>query len=378
MNIVEQFYCVFAASIERDGLNTDLGLTEDEFLDKFHLPPVTDTVEKAKRAEVLHQHQLKVQEVNDAYIAGNKTWYDKINKFSDIPDDEFIRTHTGLIEKSDESRRYDEKSERFFDAYRYSRQDTVPASINSVNLGLVSPVKDQGNCGSCVAFATLAVAETCFKRITGTFGDYSEQQLLDCAYNPRRKVWGCGGADAINAYARWLLGKVKPNKQRPTPFNGNLASEAGYPYTAKVETCRFDYEVLDQGAKVSRQQYYWNRKGDEETLKRLVAEQGAVIISVHVNSEFQSYAGGVFSGCSKGRLNHAVAVVGYGSEDGVDYWLVKNSWGEDWGDEGFIKMQRGVGMCGIGKEIAALECEDQSGSTPPPVSTLPTPPTDGK
>ena len=64
----------------------------------------------------MHQHQLKVQEVNEAYIAGKKTWYDKINKFSDIPDDEFIRTHTGLIEKSDESRRYDEKSQRFFEA----------------------------------------------------------------------------------------------------------------------------------------------------------------------------------------------------------------------------------------------------------------------
>merc|ERR1712088_929198 len=140
---------VFAASIDKEkvrGLTDDLELTEDEFLEKFHLPPVEDPEEKARRAEALRQHQHEVQETNEAFMAGNTTWYDAINEFSDIPDDEFLRTHTGLVE--DEERRYDERSEKFYDAYRYSRQ-SIPASYNSVSLGHVSPVKSQGSCGSC-------------------------------------------------------------------------------------------------------------------------------------------------------------------------------------------------------------------------------------
>ena len=176
------FFClivsaVFAASIDREdvrGLTDNLELTEDEFLEKFHLPPVDDPVEKARRAEALHQHQHEVQETNEAFIAGDKTWYDAINEFSDIPDDEFIRTHTGLV---DDSHPPDERSERFFDAYRYSRT-TVPESYDSVSLGNVSPVKNQRSCGSCVAFATIGILETCFKRTVGIFGDYSEQHLL--------------------------------------------------------------------------------------------------------------------------------------------------------------------------------------------------------
>ena len=168
---------VSAASIDQEkvrGLTDNLELTEDEFLDEFHLPPVDDPVEKARRAEALQQHQHEVQETNEAFMAGDKTWYDAINEFSDIPDDEFLRTHTGL---TDDTHIPDERSERFYDAYRYSRIN-VPESYNSVTLGNVSPVKNQRGCGSCVAFATIGIVETCFKRTVGKFGDYSEQHLL--------------------------------------------------------------------------------------------------------------------------------------------------------------------------------------------------------
>ena len=168
---------VFAASIDQEkvrGLTDNLALTEDEFLEEFHLPPVEDPEEKARRAEALQQHQHEVQEVNEAFMAGDMTWYDAINEFSDIPDDEFLRTHTGL---TDDHHPEDERSERFFDAYRY-RRTNVPDSYNSVSLGNVSPVKNQRACGSCVAFATIGIVETCFKRTVGTFGDYSEQHLL--------------------------------------------------------------------------------------------------------------------------------------------------------------------------------------------------------
>ena len=101
-------------------------------------------------------------------------------------------------------------------------------------------------------------------------------------------------------------------------------------------------------------------------MKALVAEHGAVQTTVGANSEFGQYKGGVFAGCTGSSTNHAVVVVGYGTENGVDYWLVKNSWSKRWGDNGYIKIQRGVGMCGIGRSHVVLTCEQGDEPVPEP------------
>merc|ERR1712198_303126 len=204
---------------------------------------------------------------------------------------------------------FDEESERYFDQYRYSRA-SIPSSYSSVDEGLVSPIKSQGQCGSCVAFATTNCVETCYRKITGKFGDYSEQQMVDCGYG--KGGFGCNGAYP-HAYAKWAGDRGK-----------GLASEKQYPYknTHPSLTCSSRIPVFNQAAR-----------------------------------PFSSYGGGVFSGCHPGSAtDHAISVVGYGTEGGVDYWLIKNSWGTWWGDKGYIKIQRGVGMCGIGSHISVVEC----------------------
>jgi len=105
-------------------------------------------------------------------------------------------------------------------------------------------------------------------------------------------------------------------------------------------------------------------------MKNLVFEHGAVIAAIYASDRaFMSYKAGVLSGCSNNRPNHAVTVVGYGTENGKDYWLVKNSWGSDWGDKGFVKLERGVNMCSIGKIIVHATCEKTSGPTDAPATT---------
>merc|ERR1712236_152027 len=103
----------------------------------------------------------------------------------------------------------------------------------------------------------------------------------------------------------------------------------------------------------------WTTTGNERTLKQHVAQHGAVIVAVHFNLAFDHYKGGIFHGCpGNGLLNHAVTVVGYGTtEKGVDYWLIKNSHGERWGENGYMRMKRGVNMCGIGAVQVIVECE---------------------
>merc|ERR1712168_331060 len=261
---------------------------------------------------------------------------------------------TGLLEPLEEER-VDEKSEQYFDQFRFTRS-SVPNSYSSVEKGFVSPVKNQHSCGSCAAFASTAAIETCFKKKVGVFGDYSEQQLVDCAYH-QHGANGCDGA-APHIYIKW----ADENKIR-------LAHESQYPYKNEETnyTCP-SLPVYNQGVRISGSFYTY--AGDEDLLKKLVYEHGAVVAGVKAAGPFGKYGGGIFEGCPAGsRPDHAITVVGYGTEGGVPFWLIKNSWGNNWGENGFIRMKRGVGMCGIGRSMAVVKCETVTGATDPPMTT---------
>ena len=197
-----------------------------------------------------------------------------------------------------------------------------------------------------MAFSTIAAVEVCYKKITGKAGDYSVQQLLDCGFGFDRAN-GCKGAPYY-AYMRWI------EANQP-----NLTREADYPYLGMESTynCPQELPAFNQGARVTKV-YFTNNNGTEEHLKKLVRIHGAVVVTVGVNKAFKKYKSGIFEGCEPDpKLNHAVTVVGYDSEEGVDFWRILNSSGEVWGEQGFMRLRRGVGMCGIGPAYAAVECE---------------------
>jgi len=366
-----------------EGVDDLDNVTLEEFLEDFGLDEVDDPEEMAAMAEALAENEEMIKEANEAYANGEQTWFDEVNEFDDEPEDEFIAEHTGILTNFttdgfgrgilDIPIEYDEASERYFDQFRYSRSD-IPESYNAVAEGLVTPIRNQGACGSCAAFATMALVETCFKKATGKFGDYSEQLLVDCGYGYQNLNNGCKGA-MPHGYAKWLV------DQKP-----KLSSETDYPYTdannvawntmlteTDPKTCKKPYKPFSQGAVLNN--YFVTGSGDEETLKRLVYEHGAVLTTIKAHSGFANYRGGIYEGCVPGeRQDHGVAVVGYGSENGVDYWLVKNSWGTDKGENGYYRLQRGVKMCGIGEVLVTLSCaKEEGGTTSAP--TAPTAPT---
>merc|ERR1719266_2471713 len=353
---------VFSASVA--DLDPEDNLNEDEFEEYFHLPLVTDPEEHERREEALKENEALIKENNEKYMEGIVSWWDAVNEFADLPTDEFEQQKTGvsnglygrgLLQPSEEDR-LDERSERYFDRFRHSRA-AAPSSYSSVDLGLVSPVKSQKNCGSCVAFSNMAMVETCFKKVTGVFGDYSEQQFVDCGYG-KYGANGCNGAPVFS-YVKWAAKSGE-----------SLTHESTYPYlnTNPKLTCPANLKAYNQGAKVTDS--YYSYKGDEETLKKLVHEHGAVVTAVKAEGPFQDYSGGIFAGCPKSdSTDHAVTVVGYGTANGVDYWLIKNSWGSSWGEKGYIRLKRGVGMCGIGSDLAFPSCEKVSGATSAPLTT---------
>jgi len=202
------------------------------------------------------------------------------------------------------------------------------------------------------------VTETCFKKVTGgNFADVSEQHFLDCGYQ-KYDAGGCQGA-SLESYSRyWAQEKL------------GIAHENQYKYvmTANNYRCPSNLAGFNFGAKIT--EAYYTYSGTEDLMKELVYKHGAVITAVQSEGAFSDYSGGVFAGCGANpQKDHAVVVVGYGTENGVDYWLVKNSWGTGWGDKGFIKVKRGVSMCGIGQDISATICTATGGATEKPPTT---------
>ncbi|XP_030250976.1 cathepsin L1-like [Sparus aurata] len=208
----------------------------------------------------------------------------------------------------------------------------VPASIDWRKKGYVTKVKDQGDCRSCWAFSAVGALEGQLFKKTGKLVDLSPQNLVDCSFEYGSH--GCRGGWMHLAF-QYVI------------YNNGINSEASYPYIGQESQCHYDSRY--PAATCSG--YNWLPKGDEKTMKHALATIGP--ISVVVNSQgMKFYKKGVYNdpSCSK-QLDHAVLAVGYGKLNGQDYWLVKNSWGRNWGERGYILMARNKNdQCGIAQE----------------------------
>lgn len=205
----------------------------------------------------------------------------------------------------------------------------IPDRIDWVKLGAVTPVKDQGDCGSCWAFSTSGAMEGQHFRKTKKLVSLSEQNLIDCTSSGGNS--GCNGG-----FMEIAFNYVKEN-------NG-IDTEQSYPYEGRDGECRFN--ASNVGAMVTGMV---SVPVSEDKLKEAVALVGPVSVSMD-SSQIRHYNGGVHyqANCSRTHGGHAMLVVGYGSENGLDYWLLKNSFGQSWGDNGYLKIVRNKdNNCGI-------------------------------
>jgi len=210
---------------------------------------------------------------------------------------------------------------------------SVPTSIDWVANGAVTDVKDQGNCGSCWSFSTTGSLEGAYYNKYKDLQVFSEQELVSCDQVDA----GCNGGWMDDAFDF-----VKSN--------GGLATESAYPYssgtTGSTGSCQTS--GYTNNANVAPKSYTDVAAGSVDALMSAVAQQ-PVSIAIQANQmAFQSYKSGVLTGRCGNRLDHGVLVVGYGTENGVDYWKVKNSWGPSWGENGYIKIERSsADLCGV-------------------------------
>lgn len=249
-----------------------------------------------------------------------------LNQFSDLTPHEFINQQTCI--SNGEIPHY--LCSKMVDDDSFPKQKTLPDEIDWRQSGAVTPVKNQLNCGSCWAFSTICPIESRWKIKTGRLYDLSEQQLVDCCLPEGSH--GCSGGIMDHGYNH-------------TMRHGSILSR-DYAYRGKDGYCM--EKLYKPVVNISHCVSVYVGNYTEKFMQYVVADGP---ISVAVNGDyFQDYKAGIINDslCST-YVNHGVSLIGYGTENNIDYWIVKNSWGAKWGESGYVRIIRNKNMCGIAK-----------------------------
>jgi len=278
------------------------------------------------RQAIFNENLKFIQKHNAEYALGLHTYTVGINKLADMTREEIAKQYRNTKTQL---------RENVLNEVEDVDITTLPKSIDWRTKGAVTPVKDQNPCGTCWAFASVVTLEGAHFKKTGKLVSLSEQNLVECIPD---KTCSSGGflTEGID-YA----------------VNNGIDTEESYPYNTtkliKGEKC--DFKKADIGATFTKRVHV--AQGSEASLQEAIGTVGPVAVAIDAGLwSFTYYNSGVYnpgSECSTTRLNHGVAAVGYGTtEDGQEYYIVKNSWGSDWGEEGYIKIARNQGnTCGI-------------------------------
>ena len=253
-----------------------------------------------------------------------------VTKFSDLTPQEFAKTYLNL--------NFNANAFLNLRAVRPKKtNDAAPDEFDWRDKGIVAEVKDQGSCGSCWAFATMANLESLYAQKKGVVKTFSEQFLVDCDTEDS----GCNGG-LMELSFEWIKN------------NGGFMYEADYPYANKKGTCQQDSsKFVDMKVtgyvKLGPESEDTFSPCDEGEMKEFLYQTGPLAIALNA-TPLQFYTSGIADYaswlCGTSGINHAVTLVGYGTGS-KDYWIVRNSWGKNWGESGYFRIVRGTGCCGI-------------------------------
>lgn len=271
---------------------------------------IYDDQQYKHRLEVFSENFDKIQKHNSQ----NLDWKLEVNPWTDHTWEEFKNARLGLVQNPSSSK-----------SSHTPHTSTPATSWDWRQHGAVNPIVNQQQCGSCWAFSAVASVEGAYAIKTGKLFSLSKQQLVDCS-GPEGN-YGCNGGMPDNAFEYVIR-------------NG-LCNSSEYLYTGTKGKCK----TCHTSVKISS--YKDVKPLDASALVQAVAQQPVSVAIEADQNIFQFYSSGVITGSCGTNLDHAVVVVGYGTEAGKDYWIVRNSWGTSWGEQGYVRIARGKNVCGI-------------------------------
>lgn len=286
------------------------------------------TIDESLNRRSIWEANLKyISRHNLEYSLGKHSFTVAMNKYGDMTNEEFVRVMNRFNSSNVLSFKRENSQE-----YVVTSGIEIPDSVDWRAQGYVSPIKDQGQCGSCWAFTAVDSMEGQHFKKTGKLVSLSEQNLVDCSTKQGNQ--GCNGGLPDQAFAY-----VKANK--------GIDTETSYPYKATNQKCQF--KAANIGATITG--YIDIKSGDENAFTNAIALIGPISSAVDASqSSFQFYSNGIYSdpNCSSTQIDHGVTAVGYGSQGNSDYYIVRNMWGTSWGDKGYMLLARNKNnMCGF-------------------------------
>ncbi|XP_074334965.1 senescence-specific cysteine protease SAG12-like [Apium graveolens] len=293
-----------------------------------------DLAEKERRFRIFKDNVERIEAFNNGEDKGFKL---AVNHFADLTDDEFRTFHATGYNRSVQTtpfsdatvmpENYGDYGRRYF---RYANVQSVPESVDWRDRGVVTPVKYQGQCGSCFAFASVAAVESINAITSGQLVSLSEQEIVDC----QQTSYHCGGGMMDNTYEF-----IRSN---------GLTTESNYPYQAQQGYCQnaASYPAVRING------YEDVPQNSETDMLKAVANQPISVAIAGGDYYFRYYNNGIMNMQCRTNTDHAVTIVGYGTtNNGRKYWIAKNSWGTGWGENGYIYLARDVadsgGLCGL-------------------------------
>jgi len=314
----------------------------EDYVTKYNKPYAADATEFARRKQIFTDNVAEIRRKSAVLLRqGVKPWMG-ITEFTDMTREEF--SASGRVMKT-KLRAVDARSCLAHgveaDLSKLSLEDT-PDSWDWRTKGVVNAVQNQGDCGSCWTFSTIATVESAVAIKTGNLSKYSEQELVDCSHacvlEDGQQVCnqGCDGGWMWSALTDLISWKGEE-------------LESQYKYTGTTDKCkRTDYTAYSPLANYTC--LSGPKLANETMMAAFLAANGPLSIAMDATI-LQSYTKGIIrpsdGDCTKTQLDHAIVIVGYGSEGNVPFWIVRNSWGKSWGEEGYFRIIRGKGACGL-------------------------------
>jgi cathepsin L len=290
--------------------------------------------EEAIRKAAFIQKSAQIAAHNARYEAGLESFSLKLNQYSDLNGKEFGRVGLGFTPLNDS----------LPVAHSLEAMPSIPTSLDYRQLGLMTPMRDQGGCGSCYAFAAAGVLESYLVRTKRQAYDLSEQEVVDCSY---RKYMGgnanggCAGGHPSAVFDHFNNKDVFGETQ--------YRYESGY--TGRHGACRYPNIATSLVRGTLRPRHVMVQR--EADLRQYLVQFGPVVIGMAADNEhkdlFRNLGDGIFDDISTASLqpNHVVVLCGYGTQNGKDFWIIKNSWGTSWGNGGYGRLAANKNMANI-------------------------------